>query len=433
MPLIRKQRKTRRMIYRNPIDLKSALKLFVNSSHRLIIFAPFIKIGTIRELLLDNHVESIITRWQPKDLIEGSSDIELYGFCEGAGITLFRNPKLHLKAFISDYQRAFIGSMNISERAISEDPIFFNYEIGTIVEELTLQDRIYFKQIINESEIVTHAKYLAIKEQVHLFKKDVKIYPEDFDFSKIQSSRCKRGEKPEYFLISNLPMSLSSRTFAEIYFGIKKGDKIEEECYIHDLISYSIPFGLSEIELKDKLKHSFFSHPFISAFISYLESRKSLGFTEVSIWFQDHTTTVPIPRRWEISENTRILYDWICELSDGKYKWDCPSHRQRIYCHSYYKNHILPLYIDKILNLRVDKAHGFEAINKPVLLAAVIDAFEIGVLNGRIELNDFVLKRFKEYYTQYSHASDYPNAVIPFFHIQNDGLWEIKYKNVNSE
>ena len=228
-------------------------------------------------------------------------------------------------------------------------------------------------------------------------------------------------------------MSLSSRTFAEIYFGIKKGDKIEEECYIHDLISYSIPFGLSEIELKDKLKHSFFSHPFISAFISYLESRKSLGFTEVSIWFQDHTTTVPIPRRWEISENTRILYDWICELSDGKYKWDCPSHRQRIYCHSYYKNHILPLYNDKILNLRVDKAHGFEAINKPVLLAAVIDAFEIGVLNGRIELNDFVLKRFKEYYTQYSHASDYPNAVIPFFHIQNDGLWEIKYKNVNSE
>ena len=40
---------------------------------------------------------------------------------------------------------------------------------------------------------------------------------------------------------------------------------------------------------------------------------------------------MPLPRRWELTENVQTLYDWFEKLGDGKYVVDIPgAHSQRI-------------------------------------------------------------------------------------------------------
>jgi hypothetical protein len=48
-------------------------------------------------------------------------------------------------------------------------------------------------------------------------------------------------------------------------------------------------------------------------------------------WIYKNCTDVPIPRKWEITENIQILYKWIVKLGNGKYKVDVPgSYSERL-------------------------------------------------------------------------------------------------------
>jgi hypothetical protein len=418
------------VIYKNPINLKSALGKFIRSGENIVILVPFIKIDALKELVNSSCVKSIVTRWNPRDLVEGSSDLELFNYCKENNISLFRNSKLHLKAFILDGQKAFIGSMNVSLRALSENNSLYNYEIGTIIDNLVLEDKLYFQRIINESELINNLKFEIIKAQVESLKKHMQLYPTDFDFSAFNILNDNQDAYvKERFLISSLPMTDSPKKLKEIYFEKVPVSILEDQCFVHDLINYSISNETNELDFWNSLKANFFSHPFIKAFTEYLEFEKSLGFTEVSKWFAEHTTTVPLPRRWDLNENTKILFEWIKELSNGKYSWDKPSFRQRLFCYDYYKNEVLPKYIERFKSLNVDNAHGFEAINKPALLCSIIDAFEENDLEGKVELTDKVLERFREYWNRYSISNAPPNAILPLYHLKRDGVWEIIYNS----
>jgi hypothetical protein len=130
-----------------------------------LVVCPYIKISTLKALFQDkNNVNSVYVRWEAKDLIGGSSDLEIYPYLKEKSIPLFRNPRIHLKAYLDDYRRCFLTSANISSRALNLPPHdSYNYEIGTIVENLDFQDRLYFSMIENESMLITDTIYLQIK------------------------------------------------------------------------------------------------------------------------------------------------------------------------------------------------------------------------------------------------------------------------------
>ena len=56
----------------------------------------------------------------------------------------------------------------------------------------------------------------------------------------------------------------------------------------------------------------------------------SMGFGRVKEWFAENTTSVPVPRRYELTEYVSLLYDWIV-FFDDHFKWDRPRHSQVIY------------------------------------------------------------------------------------------------------
>ena len=93
-------------LYKNGVDLKENLIEFIKDSTSLFIFVPYIKLDTLKELLIDtNNCKAIFVRWDTKDLITGACDVEIYPYCKDRGITLYRNNRLHLKAYIENYKR----------------------------------------------------------------------------------------------------------------------------------------------------------------------------------------------------------------------------------------------------------------------------------------------------------------------------------------
>ena len=312
------------MLYKNGANLSNKLIEYIEDSKSLFIYSPYIKLETLKALVSDNNnIQAVFVRWETKDLIFGSSDIEIYPFLKDLGIALFRNPRIHLKAYVDEYARCFLTSANISSRALNI-PEFpnYNYEIGTIVEKLDIDDRLYFNIIENDSLLITDNIYNQLCKQLPEKKKE---FPNEEDF-------LFKIEAPDKdFLISSLPMTYSVETLYRIYEDNEFVSELEFNCALHDLALYRIPLGLDRAEFRDKLKQSFLKHPFINEFLKHVDRNDGeIYFGGAKEWIHQNCADVPTPRKWEITENIQILYKWIIKLSDGRYIVDRPNYSERL-------------------------------------------------------------------------------------------------------
>lgn len=306
------------MLHKNGIDLQLKLSEYLSMSQGLYIFSAYIKLETLKSLIdPQQNVKAVFVRWETKDLILGSSDLEIYPYLKAKGITLYRNSRLHLKAYLDDYKSCFLTSANISSRALNLPPYpNYNYEIGTVVEDLEIQDRLYFNIIESDSILITDNIYKQLNEQLPEKKKE---FPEEEEF------HFKFEAPDKDFLISSLPMTSSIETLYRIYEGNEFISDTELNCVLHDLAIYKIPLGLTSSEFRKKLTDAFFSHRFIKGFLLNLENTGEIYFGTAKDWIHKNCTDVPTPRKWEITENIQILYKWIVKLGNGKYKVDIPG------------------------------------------------------------------------------------------------------------
>jgi hypothetical protein len=312
------------MIFKNGIDLSSNLVDFINKSERIYIYTAYIKLEPLKTLIeASDNVKAVFVRWEPKDLIMGASDIEIYPYLSSKGISLYRNHRIHLKAYLDDFKRCFLTSANISSRALNLPPYSnYNYEIGTIVENLEIEDRLYFNTIESDSILITDNIYKQLKEQLPEKEKE---FPNEDDF------HFKFEAPDKDFLISSLPLTYSVETLYRTYESKEYSNETELNCVLHDLALYKIPLGLSSAEFRHKLSESFFSQKFIKGFLENMEKTGEIYFGTAKEWIHKNCADAPLPRRWEITENIQILYRWILELGNGKYEVDRPNHSERLF------------------------------------------------------------------------------------------------------
>jgi len=312
------------MLFKNGIDLFNQLQGFLNKSSNLFIYIPYIKADVLK-LLVDNQkaIKSITVRWEPLDILTGASDLDIYLYLKEKGIPLFRNSRLHLKAFVDNYERAFIGSANISQRALNfPKTANYNYELGIVDENLLFADRLYFNMIEAESTLITDEIYNQLKHQLAQIEVE---FPKESDFNFEIFLQCRN------FLISSLPMSYDVETLINVYEQGGSDDSVELNCALHDLATYSIPLGLEGTQLLSRLKTSFFNHPFVRAFLENLDIEGEIYFGRAKDWIQKNCTDVPTPRKWEITINIQILYRWIIYLGQGIYSIDRPNYSERLF------------------------------------------------------------------------------------------------------
>ncbi|SVC24957.1 uncharacterized protein METZ01_LOCUS277811, partial [marine metagenome] len=228
---------------KSKINFFEELKGLIDSAQNEIsIFSPYIKTGALTNLLDESSKSvnvAIITTWKPADLALGYSDLKLYPFCEERNIPLLLNKNIHLKAIVIDNMKsAYIGSGNITNAGLAIGNRF-NYELGVINDDLSLDDKIYFDKIISEAEPVDDEYYQKVKQRVE--ELDKPKFDEEFDIDLTQKKD---------FLLSSLPMSNNVDEFYDHYSRSDNDHSSEEDIRSaeHDGRLYQIPRGLNKTE-----------------------------------------------------------------------------------------------------------------------------------------------------------------------------------------
>ena len=285
------------------------------------VFVPYVLKDTLSELLegLQNRI-SIVTTWEPRDLVYGSSDLSVYPYCRDHGIALYVTKNLHLKIYSVGMLHAILATGNITSNGMHGG----NYEAGVLVDSLTATDRLFLEGILHSARLVDDEIHKVLKNWLEDNKTDT-TYPT------LEYIVPKHSEHD--FLVSALPMTKTVDLLAECYARLSAGSRLagDEEvtaCVYHDLANYNIVVGLSADEFKRVLAKKFFEHPFIVRISEIINSEVYFG--TMKEWVQHNCTDVPIPSRRELTGNVQVLYDWFASLGDGMYVADRPRHSQRL-------------------------------------------------------------------------------------------------------
>lgn len=311
------------MLYKSKINLGSFL-LFLVHEKPFTVFSAYLKLNTLKEVNRYSNITQIIVRWEVQDLCLGASDLEVYEYCKANDIILYRNPRLHLKAIWDNHRSVFFGSANITNRGIGEKGNF-NYELNGEHHEMSLEDRMYLKNIINDSHIVDDKLYEELTFMVAKFKAE----QEKITYPTIEPDSSANSK----FLLSQLPMTIDPIELFQ-YYNSSESDlsEFESQCLVNDLCSYQVNRGLTRDRFLDELRKSFNGHPFICALKDQIKGSESLNYGSVVNWIKNNTTTVPTPRSWELKRDqiVNILYNWIC-FFDADFYWNRPNHSQIIF------------------------------------------------------------------------------------------------------
>jgi hypothetical protein len=319
------------MLFKSRYNLQSSAISFLRENEEVTLFSAYIKTEQLRKINESKSIKLIVVRWEVGDICFGASDLEsLYDYCVGNKIKLFRNNKIHLKAFWDNNNSVLFGSANVTYNGIGEG---VNLELNGLQENISFNDKKYFNEIIKKSNYVTKELFLEIKQKVDEQKsKVVKIEDlpseiEDFPFIEAVD---------DSFLISQLPMSFNIFNLYESYLKPELLSEEDENCLAHDLVLYDISNNLQKDEFYSILKENFNKNSFVIALKDYIKEQKTqslrYGRGGVVDWIQAKTTTVPTPRSWELKEEqiVNILYEWICYFDDDYY-WERPNHSQVIF------------------------------------------------------------------------------------------------------
>lgn len=288
----------------------------------LFLFVPYVKTKILEKLLEVPNKIIVVTTWEPKDILFGSSELALYPFCQKHGITLYVSNNLHLKIYSVGLASGILATGNVSHRGMLPDG---NYEAAVKID-LTNEDRLFFSKIRNEARLVDDRMYEELKEW---YEKNKTEMPEQPCLSDIVSKPRK-----DDFSVASLPMTRSVDELISGYVKISQGmepsdDEETNACIFHDLANYSIEPGFSENEFLHVLSARFFAHPFIQKIDEFISPEAYFG--SIKEWIQNNCTDVPVPSRRELTGNVQVLLEWFTRLDNEKYIVDIPGRRsQRI-------------------------------------------------------------------------------------------------------
>ena len=110
--------------------------LFAEAENEIVIISPYIKVKVLSQILPNKDVPvTVITSWKISDMLFGASELGLYTFCQERGISLFLNNRIHLKAYLCDWEKCITGSANTTSNGMG---LSHNYNYELNVEHHTI-------------------------------------------------------------------------------------------------------------------------------------------------------------------------------------------------------------------------------------------------------------------------------------------------------
>ena len=296
-------------------DLEGLLRdYFSSNDNRILIICPFISNSMLESILPGdaNQNVTIVTSWRKDHLRNRVSHVDLFPLAEERGWTLYHNDKLHLKFYSNNLEDGFIGSANLTGKALMDRP-GDNIEGLIYLENLDFDDRVFIESIIAQSGLVTQEVYDVYRDW---YEENKQESPEELPpIPSIQNSNS------DDFLISKLPATDSPSRLWSLVSNESEPDYEwrEDLAMVHDLALFGLTSKLPKDEFIRVLKKSFFSKPFVKLFSEQIDE-EGLHFGAAKEWIQNNCTTVPTPYRKELTPIVKSLYNWYAELDPEKFE-----------------------------------------------------------------------------------------------------------------
>jgi hypothetical protein len=281
------------------------------------IFCPFVKLAPFKRICktIPKGVSvKLVMRWQINDFLYGSSDPEMFLFCQDNNIELFYQNKIHLKIWLIDHCYLISMSANISERALGTGDKT-NAEFLEPMKLAKQSDIAFLDALLHDAYPVEEEDFNRIQDllkNINMpFIPDTKYHSLDNSVSGIEKkSVC-------------LPQS---KTVKELWtqYQIHELDRTPEAN--HDLATFSVPSGLSEVFFLQALSKAFLSSHNIIHLTNQLR-KKDFFWHDAKKWlgYQLHD---PISNE-EMDHRVDCIYNWLPSLSN-KYSVEQPKHSEKL-------------------------------------------------------------------------------------------------------
>lgn len=288
----------------------------------LLAISPFVKQGALESLLSNGCISAdakVIVRWRPEDIYNQVTDVGIYSLLRDQHVSLYRNDQIHLKLYVFESNVAFHTSGNLTNRGFGYGNMS-NIEVGGFVR-LKSEDWAKIYCIIESSMLIDDELFAAFQAYANSCPRSGESAP---------PLELPEDTKKPYSIFS-LPASEQPELLCSYY---KSGcrdtvDPETERRFIHDLGLYRMPSGLNGKQFMAHLRTSFNAQPFIQDLVAFIQVEKAVRFGAVNEWIHQHCTDVPLPYRWEIKENTRILYNWLSAFIP-QIRWDVPGAKSQV-------------------------------------------------------------------------------------------------------
>lgn len=161
-------------------------KAVSEAKSEIIIISAFIKIGGlnwIRKFIKKDVKVKILCRWSELDLLQKSSDLEIYNFCKLNNWEFSVIHNLHAKVICIDNKTLFLGSNNLTNRGMC---LFgnSNEEVG-IKTEIQQNELSVINNLISKSKLINDEIYNLYLNWLILNKDKFKIINFDNEIKKI--------------------------------------------------------------------------------------------------------------------------------------------------------------------------------------------------------------------------------------------------------
>ncbi len=134
------------------------------------IISAYCKENAIKQLnsfISDTVPEKkIMVRFRLDDILKGSTDFSIIKFCKQCGWKVYIRFDLHVKTYIVDGKRGFVGSANATNSGLSLGA-HGNIEIGTLVD-IDVVDMEKVEALYEDAILVTDAIYEKMKAQYQM-------------------------------------------------------------------------------------------------------------------------------------------------------------------------------------------------------------------------------------------------------------------------
>ena len=287
---------------KDPIDLCSA----------------YLKLAAI-EYLFNSFIESahesnirVLTRWKPRDLLSGASDIDVYKFCEDRRIPFHIREDFHGKVYQVKPAGVLVGSSNLT-RSGFQIGIGGNEEASVVVP-CGSECQAYVESLFEGSTTVDDSLFIKISSWVENNKETHGNVAESW---------------PGDWLQVDAAQMRTEKLLVDECFHFDWGPTLHSMDLSHDL-SLLGGSGL-EIVVSQELKKSFRSSRMYLWFKNILKLRAGeIYFGDLSSSLHDALVDDPRPFRKDVKILVKNLLIWIVKLEIQEVIVDRPKHSQRI-------------------------------------------------------------------------------------------------------